>query len=133
MIRGAVNSRLEAVVRLRVRGPGGVEADVDAVLDTGFTSSLTLPPAVVAALALARQSGGSALVADGSVRPFDICAAEVDWGGTWRPVLVWVVGDEVLLGMGLLARHQVRVEAVPGSGDHPHSLTDRTRRCGQVG
>ena len=43
MIRGTVNSRLEAVVRLRVRGPAGVEADVDAVVDTGFTSALTLP------------------------------------------------------------------------------------------
>jgi clan AA aspartic protease len=114
MIRGAVNARLEAVARLRVRGPGGAEADVDAVIDTGFTASLTLPPAVVAALGLARQSGGSALLADGSVRPFDIYAAEVDWGGTWRPVLVWVVGAEVLLGMGLLAGHQLRVEAVSG-------------------
>ena len=114
MIRGAVNSRLEAVVRLRVRGPGGVEADVDAVIDTGFTSSLTLPPPVVAALGLARQSGGSALLADGSVQPFDIYAAELDWDGTWRPVLVWVVGEEVLVGMGLLAGHQLRVEAVPG-------------------
>ena len=114
MIRGAVNPRLEAVARLRVRGPGGAEADVDAVIDTGFTASLTLPPAVVAALGLARQSGGSALFADGSVRPFDLYAAEVDWGGAWRPVLVWVVGEEVLLGMRLLAGHQLRVEAVPG-------------------
>ena len=43
MIRGTVNARLEAVVRLRVRGLGGAELDVDAVVDTGFTSSLTLP------------------------------------------------------------------------------------------
>jgi predicted aspartyl protease len=87
---------------------------VDAVVDTGFTASLTLPPAVVAALGLARQSGGSGLLADGSLCPFNIYASEVDWGGSWRPVLVWVVGDEVLLGMGLLAGHQLRVETVPG-------------------
>jgi hypothetical protein len=43
LIRGAVNARLEAVVRLRVRGPGGAETDVDAIVDTGFTSSPTLP------------------------------------------------------------------------------------------
>jgi clan AA aspartic protease len=114
MIRGAVNARLEAVVRLRVRGPSGVESDVDAVIDTGFTSSLTLPPAVVAALGLARQAGGTAMLGDGSVRQFDIYAAEVEWGGTWRPVLVSAVGAEVLLGMRLLAGHQLRVEAVPG-------------------
>jgi len=114
MIAGAVNARLEAVVRLRVRGPGGAEADVDTVIDTGCTSSLTLPPAMVVALGLARQSGGSAVLADGSVRRFDIYAAEVDWGGTWRPVLVSAVGVEVLLGMRLLAGHLLRVEVVPG-------------------
>ena len=31
MIQGIVNAGREAVVRLRVRGPGGVEADVDAI------------------------------------------------------------------------------------------------------
>ena len=114
MIRGAVNARLEPVVRLRVGGPAGVEADVDAVIDTGFTSSLTLSPTVATALGLVRQSGGNAVLADGSLRSFHVYAAEVEWGGVWRPVLVWVVGDEVLLGMGMLAGHQLRVEAVPG-------------------
>lgn len=114
MIRGAVNARLEAVVRLRVRGPGGAEADVDAIIDTGFTSALTLPPGLVAALGLARQSSGSALLADGTARPFDIYAAEIDWGSSWRPVMAWVVGSESLLGMRALVGHQVRVEAVPG-------------------
>lgn len=114
MIRGGVNTRLEAIVRLRIQGPTGSVADVDAVIDTGFTSSLTLPPAVAAALGLARQSGGSAVLADGSVRPFDVYAAEVDWDGRWRPVLAWVVGAETLLGVRLLAGHQLRIEAIPG-------------------
>jgi hypothetical protein len=65
MIRGTVNARLEAVVRLRVRGPGGAELDVDAVIDTGFTASLTLPAAAVAALGLVRQSGSAAAPATG--------------------------------------------------------------------
>jgi predicted aspartyl protease len=61
MIRGAVNARHEAIVRLRVRGPSGVELDVDAIVDSGFTSSLTLPAAMVTALGLVRQLGGSAV------------------------------------------------------------------------
>ncbi len=69
---------------------------------------------MVAALGLSQQSGDSALLADGSDRPFDIYAAEVDWGGNWRPVLVCAVGDTVLVGMQLLAGHQFRAEAVPG-------------------
>lgn len=114
MIRGTVNARLEAVVRLRVRGAGGAESDVDAVVDSGYTSSLTLPAAVVAALGLVRQSGGSVVLGDGSVRHFDVYAAEVEWDGNWRPLLVSVIGDEVLMGMRLLSGHALRVAVVPG-------------------
>jgi len=114
MIHGTVNPRLEAVVRVRLRGPGGIETNVDAVIDTGFTSSLTLPSAIVTMLGLTRQSGGSATMADGSVLQFDIYGVEVDWFGAWRPVLVSAVGSEVLLGMRLLAGHQLYVEVVPG-------------------
>lgn len=63
MIQGVVNARLEGVVRVRVRGPGGIESDVDVIVDSGFTASLTLPMAMVTALSLARQSGGTAVLA----------------------------------------------------------------------
>jgi clan AA aspartic protease len=114
MIQGVVNVRHEAVVRLRVRGPGGVESDVDAIVDSGFTASLALPVTMVTGLGLVRQSGGTARLADGSVRQFDVCAAEVAWGGTWRAVLVSAVGNEPLMGMRLLAGHKLVVEVVPG-------------------
>lgn len=113
MIRGRVNARREAVVPLRLRGPGGTELGVDAVIDTGFTAALTLPAAAVTALGLARQSGGGAVLADGSIRQFDIFAAEVAWNGDWRPILVSAVGNEVLLGMRLLEGHELRIAVVP--------------------
>jgi clan AA aspartic protease len=114
MIRGVVNARHEAVVRLRIRGPSGVESDVDAIVDSGFTSSLTLSATMVTALGLVRQSGGTAVLADGSIRQFEIWAAEVEWGGTWRAVLVSAVGNEPLLGMRLPAGHKLVIEVVPG-------------------
>jgi predicted aspartyl protease len=92
MIGGVVNARNEAVIRLRVRSPGGVESDVDVIVDTGFTSSLTLPPTMVTALGLVRESAGTAVLADGSVRQFEIWAAEIDWGNTWRAVLMSALG-----------------------------------------
>jgi clan AA aspartic protease len=110
---GAVNARHEAVIRLRLRGPGA-ETEVNAVVDTGFTAALTLPAGVVAALGLVRQSGGTARLADGSVRQFDVFAAEVKWEGAWRTVLASAVGDEPLLGMRLLAGHKLAIEVVPG-------------------
>jgi clan AA aspartic protease len=114
MIRGVVTARYEAVVRLRVRGPSGAELDMDAVVDSGFTASLTLPAATVASLGLARQSSGGAVLADGSVRQFEIYAAEVEWDGNWRPILVSAVGGEVLVGMRLLAGYELRIAVVPG-------------------
>ena len=65
MIRGVVNARREAIVRLRVRGPSGSESEVDAVVDSGFSASLTLPVAVVDALGLVQQTSGRAILADG--------------------------------------------------------------------
>jgi clan AA aspartic protease len=114
MIRGVVNARHEAVVRLRLRGPGAVEADVDVIVDSGVTSSLTLPMTIVTALGLARQSGGTGVLADGSVRLYNFYAAEVEWGGTWRAVLVSDVGNEPLLGMRLMAGHKLAIDVVPG-------------------
>lgn len=114
MIRGVVNSRHEAVVRLRIRGPDGSELDVDSIIDSGFSASLTLPAATVAALGLLHQSCGRAALADGSAAQFDIYAAEVEWDGDWRPVLVSAVGNESLAGMRLLAGHDLRIAVVPG-------------------
>ena len=112
--QGTVTARLEAVLRLRVRGPTGDDAEVDAVVDTGYTGSLTLPAYVVQTLGLVRRSGGHAILADGSSRRFDTYSAEVEWDGAWRGVVASVVGGESLVGMGLLAGHELRVEVTDG-------------------
>jgi predicted aspartyl protease len=49
---GRVNSRFEATARVRVFGPTGQARAVTTVIDTGYSGSLTLPIAVVRALAL---------------------------------------------------------------------------------
>jgi predicted aspartyl protease len=69
---------------------------------------------MVAALGLERKSDGQAVLGDGTVRQFDIFAAEVEWDGVWKAVLVSGVGAEPLVGMPLLAGHELRVEVVPG-------------------
>ena len=95
--RGTVNARREAVLRLRLRGPTGAEAELDAVIDTGYSGFLTLSAAVAAALGLERGMGGQATLADGSTRRFDTFAAELQWGGGWRGVVVSALGNEVLV------------------------------------
>jgi hypothetical protein len=59
MIRGVVNARCEAGVRLRLRGAGGTELDLDAIIDSGFPAALAPPTAAIVALGLVRQSAGT--------------------------------------------------------------------------
>ena len=47
MIEGSVNAALESVFALDLRGPAGRTRHVDAVVDTGFSRFLTLPPSLV--------------------------------------------------------------------------------------
>jgi predicted aspartyl protease len=63
---------------------------------------------------LSSQTAGNATLADGSVQEFDIYAAEVSWDGAWRSILVWRIGEEALLGMRLMAGHELRMAIVPG-------------------
>jgi predicted aspartyl protease len=114
MMRGTVNSAMEAVLRLRLRGPGGRTRTIHAVLDTGFTASLTLPIRIVNELLLERESMGSAELADGTISPFDLYNVEVRWNNTWKPILAWAIGDDVLAGMGLVADCRVTFVATPG-------------------
>ena len=104
MIHGVVNARGEAVVRLRVRGPGGVELDLDAVVDSGFTGSLVLATPTVAALGLVRESGGGAVLADAFTKTFGIVGAvagAANISGAMAPVIVGVVLAVVLALVGV--------------------------------
>ena len=113
-ITGAVNARLEAVVRLRLRGPTGTEAEVDAVVDTGYTGTLTLPTSVIASLGLAQLSGGRARLADGSLRRFNTYGVDLEWGGTWRTLAASALGNEALVGMGMLTGNNLNIDVISG-------------------
>jgi clan AA aspartic protease len=114
MIHGLVNARHEAVLSLRVRGPSGAEATVDAVIDTGSTSALTLTPATIAILGLTFQAHQQVLLADGTLRTVGTFDGEVEWDGSWRAVLVTEVDSAPLLGTRLLIGHEVFIEFNPG-------------------
>lgn len=116
MIIGVVKGD-EARIRLTIRGARGRQHEVDAILDTGFTASLTLPPAVVAELALPWRSVDTFTLADGNESDVDVYAAQVEWDGRLRTVLVHAADADPLIGMRLLrgcelkmlVRHRGRV------------------------
>ncbi len=114
MITGTVNGRYEMVTTLPVRDSVGQERQIEAILDTGFTGSLTLPPSLIAALRLPWRSRSSAILANGNIQQFDIYAATVVWDSVPRPILIQAIDNVPLLGMALLVGYDLRARAMVG-------------------
>jgi clan AA aspartic protease len=109
MIVGVVRGR-EARVRLTLRGYRGRQQELDAVVDSGYTGWLTLPPAAITALLLRWQSVGRGVLADGSVSTFDVYQGQVMWDGRPRGVLVDQLDVTPLVGMALLRGYEYRMQ-----------------------
>ena len=114
MITSTVNARHEVIIRLPVRNAAGQEQQIETILDTGFTGSLTLPPALIASLGLPWRSRSSAILANGKVQPPDSYAATVVWDGVDRPIVVQAIDTVPLLGMALLVGYDLRVRVTIG-------------------
>lgn len=114
MITGFVTVDREAIVTLVVRGPGDGEAEIDAVVDTGFDGWLSLPSSLISQLGLSWRQRGRALLADGSESIFDTYEGVVVWDGRARRVLVDEVNAAPLIGMSLLGGYELRVQVVSG-------------------
>ena len=114
MIEGAVNAAQEAVVGLRVRGPSGRTRDVRAVVDTGFSRFLTLPPSMVTELGLTFTGVDRFFLADGSEVTLDIHTVTVLWDGRPRDVVACVADTQPLLSMSLLDGHRLCVDVEDG-------------------
>jgi clan AA aspartic protease len=109
MITGVVLSG-EGRIRLKVKGLRGREQEVEAVIDTGYTASLTLPPALIQALGLRWQTVDRVRLANGSVCIFDVYEAKVVWDGKVRQILVDEADTDPLVGMRLLKGHELKMQ-----------------------
>ena len=114
MITGMVNAHREALIPLSVQDANGQEHAIDAVIDTGYTGGLTLPPALIAALGLTWRGYASAVLGDGSLQQFEVYAATVIWDGQARVVEIDAANTDPLVGMGLLYGYEVRIQAIDG-------------------
>src|SRR5262249_37675822 len=114
MITGTVTADLEATLQLEVLGRTGQSQQVRVVIDTGFSGFLTLTPAVIASLGRPRLGLEQGVLADGSTQLFEVFRAEVIWDGQPRMVEVDAADTQPLLGMTLLAGHELKIQAVSG-------------------
>ena len=114
MIEGFVNANLEAVVPISIRGPQGQAREVDAVIDTGYSGSLTLPPTLVAELELPYVLSSRATLADDTEVDFSVHRVTVLWGSGQRHIETDAVGSMPLVGMSLLNEHDLSIQVRDG-------------------
>ena len=114
MIEGVVNAAYEPVVTLVVRGPSGQTSQIEAVIDTGFTGYLTVPTSLAMELGLDFRGTGWAILADGSETTFDVYDVAVLWDGQPRYVETDAADATPLVGMRMLARHNLNIDVEDG-------------------
>ena len=114
MIIGAVNAQTAATIRLPVRAADGREQEIEAILDTGFNGSLTLPPAVIAGFGLRWRTRGLVMLGNGTEDHCDISGATVIWDGRPRNILVEAADTDPLVGMALLYGHDLHMQVMEG-------------------
>lgn len=114
MITGSVNARREAMIRVTVHGQSDQASDVEAVIDTGYTGFLILPPQTVEELELTYLGRMKCTLANGAKEDFDVYSATVIWDGQERLIEVDVTNADPLVGMLLLDGYKLEIQVQPG-------------------
>jgi clan AA aspartic protease len=114
MMFGVVNNNCEAIIKVAVGRVGSPKITVDEVIDTGFTSFLSLPLSLITELGLPWHYRDVGTLGDGSEVIFEIYKASVIWDGHNQIVDVVASDAEPLVGMGLIYGFKVQIEAIEG-------------------
>lgn len=112
MIFGFVNDNCEAIIKIAVGHANSPKIMINAVIDTGFTSFLSLPLSTITALGLPWSCRDFGTLGDGSEVIFEIYTASVIWDGQIKIVDVVASESDPLVGMSLLYGFKVQIETV---------------------
>lgn len=114
MIQGEVTDEREAILHLVLLDQRGKALNAEAVIDTGYTGALTLPPDLIAKLRLPLTGKAVGVLADGSEIRCGIYEGTVRWGGQPLQITIDAVDSGPLLGMGLLYGSELTIEVIEG-------------------
>lgn len=88
----------EAVIPLTLlRDPGDETRSLEALIDTGFTGHLTLPPDIVEELGLQLRGAAEVILADGSVETLPIYRIRLIWHGQERAIRAYAAPGDPLV------------------------------------
>ena len=113
MIRGAVTNELEAWVDLAIASGEQPTVGFSALVDTGFSGCSTLPLAVLEKFQARPMFQVNVTLADGSEIIADLFELTVLWDGQPLTIEVDAAETEPLIGMALLAGHDLQMRVVP--------------------
>jgi clan AA aspartic protease len=114
VISGRIDANQGPVITLVLRDAEGGEHSLAALVDTGFTDWLTLPPSVIASLGLAYDEETIAILADGTIRALPSYQVTVIWDGQPKEIYVDELESEPLIGMRLLDGFRFTRDSVDG-------------------
>lgn len=109
MITGTVTPNLEAIVRLHVVDVSGQTQAIDLKIDIAFTDFISLPVAMIRILGLPLGAFEYVQIADGSFARVPFHTGVVIWDGRPRTVDFHALGKKRLIGMAMLARHDLAI------------------------
>ena len=99
-LRGTVSAQRQPIVTIKVRGILGRERVVDALLDTGFNGTLTLPPLMVLELGMPFRFARTIMLGDGTTQDVSSHRGHIIWEGVERPTTALSTGEQAIVGMG---------------------------------
>jgi clan AA aspartic protease len=114
MMLGVVSNNCEATIKVAVGRTDLPKITVDAIIDTGFTSFLSLPLSIITDLGLPWHYRDVGTLGNGSAVVFEIYKAAVIWDGQNQIIDVAASDTDPLVGMGLLYGFKLQIEAVEG-------------------
>ena len=114
LIEGVVNESFDARITLTAQGPTGQTRQFGATIDTGYSGSLTLPPAVVRELGLPFVGRVRAFLADATQVFLNVYEGTVLWDGQPRQITVHELDSNPLVDMALLREHNLSIDVERG-------------------
>jgi clan AA aspartic protease len=104
---------VEAIASLRLIGRQGQVEAISAVVDTGFTGELTLPPSAMRDFNYNQFGTYEITLSDGSTVEVQVFEGLIDWFGKKQSILVLQTDSDALLGMKLMRDCRLTMDIVP--------------------
>lgn len=114
MITGEFTEDNQIIVKLSLFGTTERPAEIEAILDTGFSDHLIVAFTIVRQLGLVEVDTVQAVMADGRTVGFSVCDVVLEWDGDERTVPAFVGNGNALLGMAMLRGSLGTFEFFPG-------------------